>query len=667
MKQLLTIFLGLHLFVNCWSQVEITGYIFESGNRGYISQAVVTLSNEKQTEFYGQMTTDASGEYKFTVIKPGTYFLKVEKSPYFDYEELLVIDESNGSSVFLKHEIKRNPGYVFEITLAEKDPAPETPRDALKGALVEVYNNTKKREELVIENLESPEFKVDLLKGNHYTILIRKPGFLSKRMEAFVDVEGCILCFEGIGRVTPGVSDNLTEKNTMGVLLANVEMDRYFSGKVIGLKDIYYEFGKADITDAAAEELTKVADFLKDNPVIKVELGSHTDSRGGASENLKLSERRARSAVEYLVNRGGIDKERISARGYGEMQLTNNCGDGADCSEEEHQLNRRTELKVVDIIQESGYRMLRQMKADELMEEILADLDDAGQIKVQEGQNLEDAIASANGTTTILTEAPSDAVLLAGTPRESEEVPVEQISEPKIQEKVASAKTIELEDVSAEAPEVKVEEVKKESETLIEAKIAEEKADLTASIQEEADLQVVEVEKDEVEQNVAMNISNSKVIIEDKKETVIIEPTVSVKDSEVEKKVVEVVAQELETTGSEIASSDNTESEMAEWIRPGSSETFEKTSALTPDKKYSPSYSGYKVVVIFSRYELPKEHTIFQTYDDVDVYTTADGNKLYMLGSYDSRKAAEGYMNKNLRGPYPHSYVVGFEDGIRVY
>ncbi|MFT6810392.1 MAG: outer membrane protein OmpA-like peptidoglycan-associated protein [Saprospiraceae bacterium] len=302
------------------------------------------------------MTSDESGAYEFTVSGPGTFLLSVDKKPYFNHKEIIVIDASHGKSVYLKHALKRNSGYIFEITIAEKDPIPDAPTDALKGALVEVYNNTKREEVMVIEGLEIPEFKVDLLTGNHHTLLIRKEGFLSKRMEAFVDVEGCILCFEGIGSVNPGVSDNLTEENSMGVLLANVEMDRYFAGKVIGLNDIYYDFGKSKITKDAAHELRKVTEFLKDNPNLKVELGSHTDSRGGASANISLSEKRARSAVEYLVNKGGIIKEKIAFKGYGETILTNNCGDGVQCTDEEHRLNRRTELKVLDVINEGMQR-----------------------------------------------------------------------------------------------------------------------------------------------------------------------------------------------------------------------------------------------------------------------------------------------------------------------
>jgi hypothetical protein len=77
-----------------------------------------------------------------------------------------------------------------------------------------------------------------------------------------------------------------------------------------------------------------------------VELGSHTDSRGTFAYNDALSQRRAESAVAYIVSKG-IDPSRITAKGYGEHQLLNKCADGVPCSKEEHQANRRTEVKVL--------------------------------------------------------------------------------------------------------------------------------------------------------------------------------------------------------------------------------------------------------------------------------------------------------------------------------
>jgi peptidoglycan-associated lipoprotein len=94
--------------------------------------------------------------------------------------------------------------------------------------------------------------------------------------------------------------------------------------------------------------LDRIVQVLVDNPTIRLELGSHTDSRATTEYNQKLSQRRADSAVAYIISKG-IAPNRIIAKGYGESQLVNQCADGVTCTEEEHQLNRRTEFKVIGI------------------------------------------------------------------------------------------------------------------------------------------------------------------------------------------------------------------------------------------------------------------------------------------------------------------------------
>jgi outer membrane protein OmpA-like peptidoglycan-associated protein len=115
----------------------------------------------------------------------------------------------------------------------------------------------------------------------------------------------------------------------------------------IVLKNIYYDFDKADLRAESVKELEKIVAFLKTNPDLKIELGSHTDSRGNDDYNMRLSERRAKSVVDYIISRG-ISPERIVSKGYGETQLVNDCGNGVKCTEEEHQQNRRTEILILE-------------------------------------------------------------------------------------------------------------------------------------------------------------------------------------------------------------------------------------------------------------------------------------------------------------------------------
>lgn len=119
------------------------------------------------------------------------------------------------------------------------------------------------------------------------------------------------------------------------------------AGTVIVLEDIYYELNKARILPNAAKELNVLADLMIQYDRLRVELRSHTDSRGGADYNQTLSRQRAESAKSYLMRRG-VEAERISTRGFGESQLRNQCADGVSCSDSQHRYNRRTEVVILE-------------------------------------------------------------------------------------------------------------------------------------------------------------------------------------------------------------------------------------------------------------------------------------------------------------------------------
>lgn len=118
-------------------------------------------------------------------------------------------------------------------------------------------------------------------------------------------------------------------------------------GKTFKLENIYYDFDKDNIRKDAAQILDGLLSILRDNPTLRIELASHTDSRGSDSYNMALSQRRAQSAVNYLIGHG-IDRERMVAKGYGESHILNGCANGVQCSEKEHQVNRRTEFTVLE-------------------------------------------------------------------------------------------------------------------------------------------------------------------------------------------------------------------------------------------------------------------------------------------------------------------------------
>ena len=116
------------------------------------------------------------------------------------------------------------------------------------------------------------------------------------------------------------------------------------TGAFLKLDHIYYDYGQSAIRPDAAQELDQLVQFLNDHPHLSIELISHTDARGDAAYNKELSELRAQSAANYLIQQG-VNANRVVAIGMGEEQLLNECLDGRECSEEEHQINRRTEIR----------------------------------------------------------------------------------------------------------------------------------------------------------------------------------------------------------------------------------------------------------------------------------------------------------------------------------
>jgi outer membrane protein OmpA-like peptidoglycan-associated protein/tetratricopeptide (TPR) repeat protein len=119
-------------------------------------------------------------------------------------------------------------------------------------------------------------------------------------------------------------------------------------GKCFGIKRIYFDLDKSNIRTEAALDLEKILDVLKQNPTMKLDIRSHTDSRASHQYNEALSNRRAKSTIEWLIN-NGVATNRLTGRGYGETELVNLCSDGVQCTEEEHQMNRRSEFIITGL------------------------------------------------------------------------------------------------------------------------------------------------------------------------------------------------------------------------------------------------------------------------------------------------------------------------------
>ncbi len=178
---------------------------------------------------------------------------------------------------------------------------------------------------------QSGRLRFPLEPDKTYTMIASKTGYFSQSVP-----------YSTIGK-TPA-PEELIQDVTNVTLDTTIVLEQLVLERAIVLENIYYDLDKAEIRPDAAQELDKLVKILKDNPGIRIELSSHTDARASDAYNQDLSQRRAESAVEYIVSQG-IDASRLEARGYGEQQLLIENAQ----TEEEHQVNRRTEFKVIEI------------------------------------------------------------------------------------------------------------------------------------------------------------------------------------------------------------------------------------------------------------------------------------------------------------------------------
>jgi outer membrane protein OmpA-like peptidoglycan-associated protein/tetratricopeptide (TPR) repeat protein len=200
--------------------------------------------------------------------------------------------------------------------------------DVLVGATVKVINE------------ENEEVLSAITDGNgNYTLSCdcNQGNFVRAQIQGYIPAEEYLPISDG----KPIIIDFYLERD---IVDAGFGDDLF---KLLQLSTIYFDFGKYDIRRDAEIEIQKVIAAMEKYPSLKIKANSHTDSRGADSFNLWLSQKRAESTVNYMISQG-IDADRIEGEGYGETRLINECDDGVKCSEENHQLNRRSEFIILE-------------------------------------------------------------------------------------------------------------------------------------------------------------------------------------------------------------------------------------------------------------------------------------------------------------------------------
>ena len=284
------------------------------------------------------LVTNENGVAEYVLEEEVKYATSIKLDKYFDVNDTLA------GSMFEEEEIDK------AINL-EKDPNlsllagiyDAKTGEGISGVTIKIKDLTVSDEFELIKTEKNGEYRKPL-KGKRigdkllYLVTIEKEGYLTKTTNFSYDIkkEGEI---------------QLNELLSLTIGKVEVGMDL---AKMIDIKPIYFDLGKSTIRKDAATELDKIVKVMNEYPGMTIELGSHTDCRGSAAANLKLSTTRAKASANYIIKKG-IAKTRITGKGYGESKLLNTCGcEGktqSTCSEDEHAKNRRTEFIITKLKQ----------------------------------------------------------------------------------------------------------------------------------------------------------------------------------------------------------------------------------------------------------------------------------------------------------------------------
>ena len=307
---------------NTMGGYDIFKSTFENGKWGTPENLGYPINGPEDDAFF---VVSGSGYHGyFASAKAGGYgnldiyritFLGPEKQPLLMNEDNLLASVAAPVSDFKAEKIiSKGP----KMTMLKGVISDEQTKQPLE-AQIELVDNTK-NEVIATFNSNSAtgKYLVSLPSGKNYGIAVKKDGYL----------------FHSENFDLPATADfQEVEKN--------IELKKIDVGKSIVLRNIFFDFDKATIRSESANELDRLIKLLTDNPTLRIELGSHTDSKGSDDYNMKLSQQRSQSVVNYLIGKG-IATARLEAKGYGETVpiASNDTDDG-------RQQNRRTEFKIL--------------------------------------------------------------------------------------------------------------------------------------------------------------------------------------------------------------------------------------------------------------------------------------------------------------------------------
>lgn len=299
----------------------ITGIVSDAKTSLPMVNAIITITTPSSTQIV-KLATNVNGQFLQENLPEGVYKVEIEKEGY----QLLSIPVTLGKQLInLNSSFKMTLEPLANTYIAVGLVTNKDGNAPIADVTVSLLNKTT-NEKIQKSTDEFGSFDFKLEPDHIYILRLEKEKFFAKTLMIS----------------TQGLPTGMLNLNTSN----DLKMEAIVMNKAIEIPNIYYDLGKATIKPEAAQELDKVVKLLTENPTIKIELSSHTDSRGDSKQNLLLSQKRAEAAADYITAKD-IELARVIAKGYGDTMIKNRCKKGVQCSEQEHAANRRTEIKVI--------------------------------------------------------------------------------------------------------------------------------------------------------------------------------------------------------------------------------------------------------------------------------------------------------------------------------
>ena len=317
------------------SKEQLFCVVDKKTKKSMINTVVKVQHIQKENSFDKSIKTDKNGQFTLTVWPDSQVDLDLNARGYdqkiknIDFKRYKSAEEE-----CVKIEMKKEDAFVVKGTVLNEN-ASNAPTS---NATVVLVNSCTKKESKVKSD-KNGKFTFELPCDCDYTFKATKSDLFSsgKALKANrINCNSNEAIVLKLRKPIPVVKSPVFDNKVLAV------------GMSIPIKNINYDYNKSTIRPDAAKALNVVVDLLNKYPTLHVELGSYTDARGSAPYNLKLSASRAASALNYVVSKG-ISINRITSKGYGETQLINDCTSNSTCTDEQHEENRRTQIKVMKL------------------------------------------------------------------------------------------------------------------------------------------------------------------------------------------------------------------------------------------------------------------------------------------------------------------------------